>query len=435
MYCWHAERVTCTGQIEIHPPSDDLDDGLCLIAPANRLLSQTESVAGTPTRTWAYSYDPADRLTQALANPGGTYAYTLDAADNLLGQQTPTAAASNTYNALNQIVQRSGQPVTHDAAGNLTDDGTRTYAWDAEQRLVRIGYTGTGRSTAFRYEAFGRRTAVIEQDGATITETRYRWCGERICQARDGADTVTRRYYDEGELAVGASADSADMATFYAEDHLGSIRDLRMGDGQVLASYDYDPYGAPIRISETGGVRADYRYAGLVQHAQSGLYLTHYRAYSADNGRWISRDPIFEAGGVNLYAYVEGDPLNHLDPLGLWRWPQDIYNEAMRDAASRFPTNTWHNGPGDAYRHCLASCMVTQENTETEATIYGWANEKRGNWSHNQEKGEEKMDSANNAAGRSCGRTSKNTQDCIRGCLSAPLVKSYQPGSTPGYWE
>ena len=79
--------------------------------------------------------------------------------------------------------------------------------------------------------------------------------------------------------------------------------------------------------------------------------------------------------------------------------------------------------------------MVTQENTEAEATIYGWANEKRGNWSHNQERGEEQMDSANNAAGRSCGRTAKNTQDCIKGCLSAPLVKSYQPGSTPGYRE
>jgi YD repeat-containing protein len=56
--------------------------------------------------------------------------------------------------------------------GTRTDDGTRTYAWDAEQRLVRIGYTGTGRSTEFRYDAFGRRTAVIETDGTGSTETR-----------------------------------------------------------------------------------------------------------------------------------------------------------------------------------------------------------------------------------------------------------------------
>ena len=105
--------------------------------------------------------DPADRLTQALASPDGTYGYTLDAADNLLDQQSPAGTASSTVNTLNQLVQRSGQPLTHDGAGNLTDDGTRTYAWDAEQRLVRIGYSGTSRSTAFRYDAFGRRTAVV----------------------------------------------------------------------------------------------------------------------------------------------------------------------------------------------------------------------------------------------------------------------------------
>jgi YD repeat-containing protein len=83
--------------------------------------------------------DPADRLTQALASPDGTYAYTLDPADNLLGQQSPAGTASSTYNPLNQLVRRSRQPFTHDAAGGLTDDGTRTYVWDAEQRLVRIG--------------------------------------------------------------------------------------------------------------------------------------------------------------------------------------------------------------------------------------------------------------------------------------------------------
>jgi hypothetical protein len=46
------------------------------------------------------------------------------------------------------------------------------------------------------------------------------------------------------------------VAAFYAEDHLGSVCDLRLGDGQVLASYDYDPYGTPTRSDETGGIHA-----------------------------------------------------------------------------------------------------------------------------------------------------------------------------------
>ena len=291
--------------------------------------------------------DPADRLTQALASPGGAYAYTLDPADNLLAQQSPTGTTSSTVNALNQLVQRSGQPFTHDAAGNLTDDGTRTYAWDAEQRLVRIGYTGTGRSTTFRYDGLGRRTAVVESDASTATETRYLWCGERLCQARDATDTVTRRYYDEGELAVSATGD---VAAFYAEDHLGSVRDLRLGDGQVLASYDYDPYGTPTRSDETGGIHADYRYAGLVSHAPTGLYLTHYRAYSPTYGRWISRDPIGEAGGINLYAYVGNNPIGYVDPTGQFAAVLPAIPAAVEYAASALFGVTIAAGIFDIYK-------------------------------------------------------------------------------------
>jgi len=126
---------------------------------------------------------------------------------------------------------------------------------------------------------------------------------------------VIRRYYDEGEQAVSLTGPTTPY--YYAQDHLGSVRDLVNTSGQVLASYDYDPYGNPIRTMGSGSARADYRYAGLFYHAPSGLYLTHYRVYDPVTARWLSRDPIEEAGGVNLYAYVDGNPVNYSDPLGL----------------------------------------------------------------------------------------------------------------------
>ena len=60
------------------------------------------------------------------------------------------------------------------------------------------------------------------------TETRYLGCGERICQARNGSDVVIRRYYDEGEQLVTSSGITS---YYYAQDHLGSVRDLVNASG------------------------------------------------------------------------------------------------------------------------------------------------------------------------------------------------------------
>ena len=97
------------------------------------------------------------------------------------------------------------------------------------------------------------------------------------------------------------------------------MRDLDRGG--IVGQFDYAPYGETRQRS--GTVLPERGYAGLFRHADSGLYLTHYRAYSPIHGRWLSRDPIHEAGGINLYAYVNGNPISNIDPLGLeWQFSQ-----------------------------------------------------------------------------------------------------------------
>jgi RHS repeat-associated protein len=80
--------------------------------------------------------------------------------------------------------------------------------------------------------------------------------------------------------------------------------------------FGYDPYGNPLQA--TAPV-TDFNYAGMFFNADSGLYLTLFRAYDPVTGRWISRDPIGEIGdaAANLYDYVGGNPISNGDPLGL----------------------------------------------------------------------------------------------------------------------
>jgi uncharacterized protein RhaS with RHS repeats len=50
---------------------------------------------------------------------------------------------------------------------------------------------------------------------------------------------------------------------------------------------------------------------------KSGLYYYDFRYYEPNLQRWLSRDPIEEEGGINLYEYVDNNPINEIDPLGL----------------------------------------------------------------------------------------------------------------------
>jgi len=105
-------------------------------------------------------------------------------------------------------------------------------------------------------------------------------------------------------------------AYFYSRDHLGSIREMTDASGTVVARYDYDPFGRSTTVIGTN--KPDFNFTGLYRHSPSNLDLAVYRAYDPDLGRWLSRDPIAELGGVNLYAYVADNPVHARDPFGLY---------------------------------------------------------------------------------------------------------------------
>ena len=102
----------------------------------------------------------------------------------------------------------------------------------------------------------------------------------------------------------------------YHADHLGSIRYLTDTSGAIVNAYDYDSYGRPMF-----GVTAfdqPFAYTGREWDAATGLYHYRARAYDAETGRFLQEDPIwFNAGDMNVYRYVENNPLMFTDPDGL----------------------------------------------------------------------------------------------------------------------
>lgn len=101
----------------------------------------------------------------------------------------------------------------------------------------------------------------------------------------------------------------------HTRDHQGSIREMTDASGNIMSQYSYDPYGQQTRIGGTGP-DADFAYQGTYLHQRSGLLLMGLRAYSPSQARFITRDPLGEDVGINLYSYAASDPINRWDPTG-----------------------------------------------------------------------------------------------------------------------
>ena len=292
-------------------------------ATADRITTWSQQAGAQPPSLHTFGYDAADQLLSATVTNAGvlvnTFAYTYDPVENRLSEQAGASNYLASYNALNQI-SVSTAPGT-----------SRTNEWDAQNRLVAV-LAGNQR-TEFTYDGQSRLASLrLLTNGSPASLRRFVWCGNEICEERDGAGTVTRRYFNQG-MKIESGPNTGTY--FYTRDHLGSIRELTDSGGTVRARYAYDPFGRRTRVA--GDLEADFGFAGMFWSDEAGLFLTQYRAYDPELGRWLSRDPLRNAEveeGPNLYAYVRNDPVNATDPSGLCcedlRAAGSAFNEAKK---------------------------------------------------------------------------------------------------------
>jgi len=104
-------------------------------------------------------------------------------------------------------------------------------------------------------------------------------------------------------------------------DALGAPVALSNAAGTVVWQASYTPFGQATVNPDPDGdgkkVTFNLRFPGQYYDRESGLYYNYFRDYDPSTGRYVESDPIGLAGGLNPYAYVSGDPVSLIDPLGL----------------------------------------------------------------------------------------------------------------------
>jgi RHS repeat-associated protein len=258
--------------------------------PNNNTLQRNES----------YNYDQVSRLAQA----SGFYAqrnYTYDR----WGNRTAVSGGSSTQSVAlqqpgggvtnNRIANlNNGPSYQYDAAGDVTYDAVHFFSYDAESRIVKVDSGSTG---TYSYDSANRRVKRAAEGHTTY----YVWEGSKVIAE-----------YDDAPAGVGGTR-------FYHPDRL-SNRMITDGSGAVKGTMDNLPFG------EDGGVIGEsekHRFTSYQRDVETPSDYATNRQYSQVVGRFMRPDPvagsIADPQSLNRYGYVQNDPVNFADPLGLLR--------------------------------------------------------------------------------------------------------------------
>jgi RHS repeat-associated protein len=202
--------------------------------------------------------------------------------------------------------------------------------WNFAEKLCHITRGTT--EAYYNYDGNGIRTRkVVEKNG--VVETRLYLGGFEIWRKSVNGALETERETlhvmdDKRRVALVETltvengnnvANPVPVQRYQLDNHLGSAS-LELDDSANIISYEeYYPYGdtsyrAGRSASEVSQKR--YRYTGKEKDEESSLYYCEQRYYAAHISRWVSTDPTWLEDGINLYAYVHGNPLSGVDPSG-----------------------------------------------------------------------------------------------------------------------
>ena len=280
-----------------------------------------------------YTYDELGQLIQVndhsdtrSGENGTTWKYTYDLGGNILKKErfayadTTNSLETVTYeygdaNWRDKLTAVNGSTIRYDAIGNPLNDGTWTYTWQNGRQLQKMQKSGV--TAEFVYNADGLRVQKMVNGVAT----KYTLHGKNIVHMTSGADEL-HFFYDAQNRPAVVVYNGVPYA--YVKSLQGDVIALLDGTGNVVVSYVYDAWGAPIgksgSMAETLGTVQQFRYRGYVFDEETGLYYLRSRYYNPGWGRFVNADTRFTEKycgfGSNLFVYCKNSPVVFYDKNG-----------------------------------------------------------------------------------------------------------------------
>ncbi|MBK8742437.1 MAG: hypothetical protein IPM02_24415 [Betaproteobacteria bacterium] len=277
-----------------------------------RIASKVETVAGV-AHAYDYTYDSDGHLTQVQNDGAIVERYTYDVNRNRLSRRfgnDPVETAS--YDAQDRIIQQGGTTYQFNVDGYLTQRGSDTFQYSTTGELLQavVG----GQTVTYAYDGLRRRVSRTDAGGTTQYLYGNPESALQITHARNSSGVLTTYYYDEGRRLFALQRGATRY--YVATDQLGSPRVIADATGVVTRATDYDAFGEVIADSNPA-FDIVIGYAGGLADSATGLVRFGLRDYDPAAGRWTARDPaVFRGGQTNLYAYVNNNPVNLVDPAG-----------------------------------------------------------------------------------------------------------------------
>ncbi len=267
-----------------------------------------ETITGAVNRETTYTYDLSNNRASKTVTGDENYtnSYTYNKRNQLLTETKTvndevTAVYTYEYNTRGE---RTGKHITANGATNVI----AYYLYDGNGRLFQhdTGFSHpAGVSCYFYfYDALGRR---IKKDGSS-NDTDFTWNGDNVMAEMDTNGLTTDRYI------YGVDGIAMNNSSYYFKNAHGDVVETMDNGTGIRGSYTYEAFGNKV-TSPTDDTNP-FQYCGEYMDDESFLIYLRNRYYDPEIGAFISEDPIYD--GDNWYTYCENNPVNYVDPWGLF---------------------------------------------------------------------------------------------------------------------